>query len=182
MTADPEYGRQAINAGRIGSEWRQTLDDATMESLAASVHEVFLESQRADQVGSPSAAVPYDQLPDHLKEQNRENVRDMAVKLALVGYSIAPAQDDEQPLILSDPFLEQLARREHERWMEVMLADGWRYGPETNRVRKRHSSLVPWEELPDSEKRKDRELVRQMPRILATAGFAIVEIVDDRPE
>jgi hypothetical protein len=63
--------------------------------------------------------------------------------------------------------------------MKVMLSRGWQHSPETDRTRKRHCSLVPWDELPESEKRKDRELVRQMPRILATVGFVMVKIDTD---
>ena len=43
----------------------------------------------------------------------------------------------------------------HEKWMEVRLADGWRYGPVKDEIKKTHPDLVPYVELPDSEKLKD---------------------------
>ncbi len=35
--------------------------------------------------------------------------------------------------------------------------------------------LLPWDQLPENQKEKDRELVRGIPKILARAGYAIVK-------
>ena len=48
--------------------------------------------------------------------------------------------------------------------------------PETDRTKKLHNVLVPWKELPEDEKEKDRDLVRGIPVILARAGYAIVKV------
>ena len=58
--------------------------------------------------------------------------------------------------------------------MKAKLEAGWVYGTETDRIKKTHKCLLPWDQLPDSEKEKDRELVRGIPKIVARAGFAIV--------
>ena len=44
---------------------------------------------------------------------------------------------------------------------------------ETDKPRKLHKSLVPWDQLPQEEKDKDHDLVRGIPRVLAKAGFAV---------
>ena len=59
--------------------------------------------------------------------------------------------------------LEMLAEAEHERWMQSKLDEGWAYAPKTDRAKKLHKCLVPWEKLPDKEKEKDRDLVRGIP-------------------
>ncbi|MGB3716161.1 MAG: RyR domain-containing protein [Candidatus Promineifilaceae bacterium] len=182
MTADLEQGRRAGNAGEAEAEWQLFLQSGVLEILAAAVHELFLESLSTEERRSNPAAVPYEHLPDHLKEQNRDNVRDMANKLTLAGYSISQSLDDKYPVDFSDPLVDQMARQEHQRWMNVKLAKGWRYGTETVRAQKQHSSLVPWEALPESEKRKDSDLVRHIPRILAKAGCIIVKIETDTAE
>jgi RyR domain len=67
-----------------------------------------------------------------------------------------------------------LSEAEHERWMRKLLADGWRWGPEKDPVRKIHPLLVPWSELADAEKDKDANTIRTLPVLLARAGYAIV--------
>jgi hypothetical protein len=39
--------------------------------------------------------------------------------------------------------------------MQSRLADGWTWGPEESVVFKQHPCLVPYEDLPVAEKRKD---------------------------
>jgi hypothetical protein len=52
--------------------------------------------------------------------------------------------------------------------------DGWRRtdGPK-DPASLRHPLLVPWEELPESERDKDREPVREIPEMLARAGLRV---------
>lgn len=45
---------------------------------------------------------------------------------------------------------------QHDQWQAERIAAGWRYGPVKDARRKTHPSLVPYEKLPASEKRKDR--------------------------
>lgn len=51
---------------------------------------------------------------------------------------------------------EQLAANTHDLWAEQRQAEGWSYGPHRDDQNKRHPCLVPYEELPDSEKTYDR--------------------------
>ena len=43
----------------------------------------------------------------------------------------------------------------HENWMKEKLADGWTYGEEKNPEKKTHPCLVPYDELPVEQQRKD---------------------------
>lgn len=44
----------------------------------------------------------------------------------------------------------------HEAWMTEKLDNGWEYGPEKNPDKKEHPCLVPFDELPEMQRRKDR--------------------------
>lgn len=44
---------------------------------------------------------------------------------------------------------------EHENWMRFKLADGWKYGPAKDEAAKTHPDLLPWNQLPEVEQRKD---------------------------
>ncbi|RPJ61214.1 MAG: Ryanodine receptor Ryr [Acidobacteria bacterium] len=70
--------------------------------------------------------------------------------------------------------LERLAEAAHKIWMEGKLRDGWVYGPVTNKAQKIHSCLVVYEQLSESDKESDRDMVRGIPEILAAAGYKIV--------
>jgi hypothetical protein len=72
--------------------------------------------------------------------------------------------------------LERLADAAHKVWMEGKIRDGWTYGPVTDKDKKIHSCLVLYDELSEEDKESDRDMVRGIPKILAAAGFKIVEV------
>lgn len=43
----------------------------------------------------------------------------------------------------------------HDNWMRMKIEQGWIYGGRKDFEKKTHPDLVPFEELPDIEKRKD---------------------------
>ncbi len=43
----------------------------------------------------------------------------------------------------------------HNDWMANKLADGWKYGPNKNMEIKTHPCLIPFDDLPEYEKKKD---------------------------
>jgi ryanodine receptor 2 len=68
---------------------------------------------------------------------------------------------------------EKLARNAHENWSQQRLADGWRWGETRNDARKLHPCLVPYEELPESEKVYDRATAMETVRAILGLGFRI---------
>lgn len=71
--------------------------------------------------------------------------------------------------------LERLAEAAHKVWMEGKLRDGWKYGPVTDKDKKIHNCLLPYDRLGESDKESDRDFVRGIPKILALAGYKIVK-------
>ncbi len=176
-----------VNASEFLSLMQQLeLQGDILERMAQAAHEIFCENLRAqgysygtitdEKSKTHSSLRPYAELPEDEKEQNRLNVRDIPTKLALVGYRLRPARANEPPVHFSDVELELLARHEHERWMSAKLAAGWQYAPQTDKARKVHQSLLPWDELSEEEKEKDRLFVRGIPAILAKAGYTMEKI------
>jgi hypothetical protein len=119
--------------------------------------------------------VPWDNLPERIKESNRRQADHIGLKLKAIGCGISPLRDWEAPKFeFTSQQIEVMARMEHERWSQERRSAGWRYAPgERDRVRKTHPSLVDWGALPDSEKDKNRITVRELPHLLASAGFEI---------
>lgn len=69
--------------------------------------------------------------------------------------------------------VEFLARNVHDTWARRRLDEGWRYGPERDERHKRHPCLVPYEQLPDSEKEYDRETALQTIKCIQSLGYVI---------
>lgn len=69
--------------------------------------------------------------------------------------------------------MEVLARNAHDVWARQRLADGWRYGPRRDDHRKEHPCLVPYEELPESEKQYDRNVAMETLKTIIALGYCI---------
>jgi hypothetical protein len=139
---------------------------------------------REPTLGTKEALVDFEDLSDHLKEQNRAEARDLPNKLASLGYVLrqdAPAGAPPVRIDPADPRVELLAEREHVRWVTGKLKKGWRYGDPGDDAKKRHPCIRPWEELPEDEKVKDRLFVLHLPEIVAAAGMTIARLDDLEP-
>jgi hypothetical protein len=123
--------------------------------------------------GDP-AVVPWEQLPETLRESNRDQAADIGRKLDVVGYELRPAGDWGTPSMkFTEAEVESLAMLEHDRWQEDRLRGGWRFGPERDPDKKTTPYLVAWDELTEEVRDLDRDAVRALPVFLARAGFAI---------
>lgn len=90
--------------------------------------------------------------------------------------SYNPKPIDVSEVKLSDEILdlrELLAKNAHEVWALQRIRDGWQYGPTRNDARKEHPSLVPYEDLSESEKNYDRNTVMETLKIIAALGYRI---------
>ena len=54
--------------------------------------------------------------------------------------------------------VEQLAEITHDNWVRQRLADGWVHGTHRNDLLKEHPCIVPYDDLPESEKEYDRKI------------------------
>ena len=72
------------------------------------------------------------------------------------------------------PLLEKIAHNVHEVWAQNRLQDGWRYGEERDDDTKEHPCLVPYEELPESEKDYDRATAEETLKLILKLGFRIL--------
>jgi hypothetical protein len=153
------------------------------EILARAIHEDYVRHQKesgATPEANPSM-VPWDDLPEDLKESNRHQADHIEVKLAAIGCGLQSLTDwqaasfERLPDDVKAVFdVERLARMEHERWCDERRRQGWTYAPGPKDLTKKTSpSLVPWEELPPEIKEYDRNTVRGLPSFLAQAGFEI---------
>jgi hypothetical protein len=146
--------------------------------------------------------VPFARLAEEEKTQNRDLVRDIPTKLAMVGYAMRPARSGAPAFEFTEEEVEVLAEREHERWVRAKLIAGYVHGAGESERALTHPALLPWRELPaehaiqrygrnsvnrigtaelpEEQREKDRDLVRGIARILATAGYTATRAQDKR--
>ena len=150
----------------------------TTEFIAQAQHESYARSLQERGVRAEQAPflLPWDQLPEEVKDKNRRFADHVGPKLDAVGCVAVPAPlvDPANPgFSFSAEEIERLAVLEHERWCADQRLDGYRYAPVRDDVRKLHPSMIPWSELSEDEREKDRQTIRDLPAMLARVGFEI---------
>ncbi len=143
--------------------------------VAAAIHETW-RALAAEQGWSMQAHLdqPYDALAEANKDDNRAAARRMAAVLATAGLALAPAETGEAaPADALEANMETLAEAEHNGWMAHRAATGWSYGTPRDDAAKRHPAMVPYADLPEKEKDKDRNNIRHYPAFAARAGLRI---------
>ena len=72
-----------------------------------------------------------------------------------------------------ETLVEAMAKNVHEVWAEGRIAQGWTHGEERDDINKKHPCLVPYEELPESEKEYDRQTAVSTLKLILKLGFKI---------
>lgn len=72
---------------------------------------------------------------------------------------------------------EHLAERVHDVWARGRLDEGWVYGDRRDDAARTHPGLVPYDELPDTEKAYDRHTALATIRALHSLGYRVVPAV-----
>ena len=73
---------------------------------------------------------------------------------------------------------EAIAENAHEIWAKNRRDQGWSYGPERNDQKKETPDMIPYCNLPESEKLYDREMAMQTLKLVKKLGFEIVKQQD----
>ncbi len=68
---------------------------------------------------------------------------------------------------------EKIAENVHDIWAEGRIKEGWVYGKERNDSLKTHPCLVPYSELPESEKEYDRKTAMETVKLIIALGYKV---------
>jgi hypothetical protein len=152
------------------------LRDDLVERLARIIHESYLVArrQRGELAGSAPALVPWQDLPERFKAANRAQAADIGRKMRLIGCILAPRVGRGEEHELSPAQVETLAAAEHRRWLAERRLGGWSYGERRDDSRLEHPAVRPWDLLPEYDRERSRDAMRQLPVILGESGFRII--------
>ena len=71
---------------------------------------------------------------------------------------------------------EKIAENVHEVWAEGRIKEGWKYGEVRNDEKKETPCLIPYSELPESEKEYDRNTAFETIKLIIKLGYEIKKI------
>lgn len=176
-------GREEVvgETGMIRVAGRIDLADAgvlarTMDGRAQLCHQLYLEGQRRARgamFGSLPAEVEWPLLDEGFQDDNRNVADHMDYKLALAGFTLR--RGTGPAAALPDAALDLLAPAEHARWLASRAMAGWRHGGQRDDVMLLHPDMKPYADLDEDARRKDREKIAALPRLLALGGEQLVE-------
>jgi RyR domain len=161
-----------------------TLTPPDVEVLAAAIHETWRALAREEGWSmQPQFDKPYPELAEIDKEDNRSAARRIPEVLSLIGLGLRTGKNGTPPAVPDDEIeaqlnqnIELLAEAEHNGWMEHRSRHGWAWAETRDDARKLHPAMLPYAELPEREKGKDRNNIRHYPDFVARAGCRISPI------
>ena len=71
---------------------------------------------------------------------------------------------------------DKLAENTHEVWAAGRIKDGWTYGETRNDEKKTNPCLVPYDDLPDSEKEYDKNTSIETIKLILKLGYRILSV------
>ena len=87
-----------------------------------------------------------------------------------------PQPLDTSDVLLPDALvtlLERLAENTHDVWAAQRIKEGWAYGPKRDDSSKKHPCLVPYRDLPESEKEYDRKTAGETLKAVMALGYRV---------
>ena len=147
------------------------------DTWARSIHDAYRAKDLAMIDHNPNHQIhpnsrPWEDLPENIRDANRMVADHFEIKMRAVGCRLG-AIDEAKEIELSKDELEVLSIMEHGRWWADRALNGWRFGSTRDDAQKIHPNMVPYDDLSEADKQKDRDSVIEMTKILRAEGVVI---------
>jgi len=147
------------------------------DTWARSIHDAYRAKDLAMIDQNPNHQIhpnsrPWEDLPENIRDANRMVADHFEIKMRAVGCRLG-AIDEAKEIELSKDELEVLSIMEHGRWWADRALNGWRFGSTRDDAQKIHPNMVPYDDLSEADKQKDRDSVIEMTKILRAEGVVI---------
>ena len=171
------YGLKEAGYEIIRHEEVTGVNMSMITKIARAIHSRYLhEIRRQGDIATAEKDISltdFDDLPAEIQRTNIDNAAHIPTKLLSIGYRIRPvSRGFKAPAIhLDEEEIETMARVEHLRWSWEKRLNGWSFGKLKDPGKKIYPGLIPYDQLDEKEKEKDRELVRLIPAILQDIDY-----------
>ena len=154
---------RVASVGTLGTTCRIDLLDGSRELMARRFHEEYrAQALKAGGSISDPRHWPWERLSETWRNANRRAGDHVPIKLESARHLLAAAgraYEGNPVAALDETSLTELAKAEHASWAIERALRGWRCG-ELDNKRKMRPSMIPFDDLPDHEKRKDFDQLR----------------------
>jgi hypothetical protein len=148
------------------------LTENGVDRLARELHASYVARQR-EKGNHGAAIVPWESLDPTYRAANRALADHVLVKLRAAGLHAAPGGTGGQNSTLDDAVLETLAIQEHDRWSRDRRLAGWTHAEKRDNEKLHHPDLVPFDELGEDARNKDRDAIRDLACDLGALGLSL---------
>ena len=141
-----------------------------MDRRARAVHQQYLDgvkTARGEAFGDAPAEVEWERLPESFQDDNRNVADQMDYALASVFMMAEPGDGGAA---FSRDEAEVLSGIAHARWMAARGIAGWKHGATRDDRNMLHPDMIPYVELDEPAKQKDRDVVNSIPDMAALSG------------
>lgn len=147
--------------------------DRRAQLLHAAYVEKELIKMKTEAIANvPPYARPWDALPENIRDANRRVADHFEVKVRAIGCKLVPLGTGEE-ITITMLELEDLAIMEHHRWWADRALNGWKYGPDRDDYKKIHPNMIPYNNLSEADKQKDRDFVLEVVDVFRQEGLII---------
>ncbi len=133
-----------------------------LDEAAKMIHDLYREDRfkQGETVETNASLVPWENLPEGIKDSNRGQADHLPIKLRTVGLTLEEALNAADSWQFTDEQVRILAEMEHRRWLADKRLDGWQpTAGKKDSKRKLSPLLVDFDDLPEAEKHKDEQAV-----------------------
>jgi RyR domain len=149
------------------------LDPSDRERLARVIHEEYRDSEQDLTTEDDPAIASWAELPSYLRYSNRAQADRVCEKIQRIGYAIEKSGNKKPVTEFTPQEVDIMAQMEHGRWIIERLDAGWIPGPRRDVRQKISPYFVQWTALSEDVKEKERQMVRNIPKLLATIGLQV---------
>jgi hypothetical protein len=168
-----QYSPLVLTVGTAsGSDRSLLIGDEMLEMLPRRLHEHYLQDLGGDGAPKTSSMVEWSRLPFDLQEDNRSVADHLWTKARDLDLRIAAGSNDYDAR-RAESDIEALAAAEHRRWIASRAVAGWRFGATLSQSERTHPSMIPWAQLTEAERAKDRNMIWRLPEVLQAAGLCV---------
>ena len=175
----------AVDGGELlGDKMAELKDDIIVGQIPD--HAVVVlsvdESEKNITIYDPNSVNPEDTYPMRIFEEAWQDSRNYLVTVTQNHMKpYVPAPIDLSDVILTDDLnelREAIAENAHDVWAAERQAQGWTYGPHRDDSKKETPCMVPYSQLPDSEKKFDREMAINTLKLVKKLGYDLIKRED----
>jgi hypothetical protein len=168
-----QYSPLVLTVGAAsGTDRSLLIGDETLELLPRRLHELYLQHRGEDGSQNTSSMVEWSRLPFDLQEDNRSVADHLWTKARDLDLRIVPGGSDYD-IRRAENDIQGLAAAEHRRWIASRAVAGWRFGATLSQSERTHPSMIPWAQLAEAERAKDRDIIWRLPEVLRAAGLFV---------